>query len=192
MKRIILFLGVILLLLALMVGCNPSGTSLPVINSLIANPTTIDEGDNSTLTWVVTGAASVMITPNVGSVGLAGNFVVSPSETTTYTLTATNTSGSTTANVKVTVETGMKMAIDVVVEEILPEIPEIKLGEPYWCIKLDSSLPPGAIILEDSGTAAKSSLKITLEEEMFFFFLDLAPHSFYEHPVKYILVDKEG
>jgi len=136
-----------------------------------------------------------MITPEVGSVGLTGNFEVSPSETTTYTLTATNTAGSSTANVKVTVNTAMQKAIDVVLEEILPEIPEIQSGGPYWCIKLDSILPPGSIILEDSGTAAlllKSSLKITLAEEMFFFFLDLAPHSFYEHPVKYILVDQEG
>ena len=46
--------------------------------------------------------------------------------------------------------------------------------------------------MEDSGTAAKSRLQITLEEEKFFFFLDLAPGSFYEHPVKYILVDQEG
>ncbi|MEA3454110.1 MAG: C13 family peptidase [Candidatus Caldatribacteriota bacterium] len=192
MKRIILFLGVILLLFALMVGCGPSGTSVPVIISFFANPTIIDEGDNSTLAWEVSGAVSVMITPEVSSVGLAGNFVVSPSETTTYTLTATNTAGSTTANVKVTVNTAMQKAIDVVIEEILPEIPEIKSGEPYWCVKLDSPLPPGAIILEDSGTAAKSRLKITLEEEKFFFFLDLAPGSFYKHPVKYILVDQEG
>jgi hypothetical protein len=86
----------------------------------------------------------------------------------------------------------MQRAIDVVLEEILPGIPEIQSGERYWCVKLDSSLPPGSILLEDSGTTAKSSLKITLQKEMFFFFLDLAPHSFYEHPVKYILVDQEG
>lgn len=92
----------------------------------------------------------------------------------------------------VTVNTAMQKAIDVVIEEILPEIPEIQSGEPYWCVKLESSLPPGAIILEDSGAAEKASLQITLEEEKFFFFLDLAPGSFYEHPVKYILVDKEG
>jgi hypothetical protein len=191
MKRIILFLGVILLLPALMIGCTPSG-SAPIVTSFIASPTTIDEGDSSTLTWEVSGAISVVITPDVDSVGLTGNFVVSPSETTTYTLTATNTAGSTTASVKVTVNTAMQKAIDVVIDEILPDIPEIQSGEPYWCVKLDSSLSPGAIILEDSGTAARSSLKITLEEEMFFFFLDLAPHSFYEHPVKYILVDQEG
>jgi len=94
--------------------------------------------------------------------------------------------------VNVTVNTAMQKAIDVVIEEILPEIPEIQSGEPYWCVKLASSLPSGAIILEDSGAAEKASLQITLEEEKFFFFLDLAPGSFYEHPVKYILVDKEG
>jgi hypothetical protein len=49
--------------------------------------------------------------------------------------------------------------------------------------------------LEDSGTEAKSRklrVEITLQKEMFFFFLDLAPRLFYEHPVKYILVDQEG
>jgi len=76
-----------------MIGCTPSG-SAPIVTSFIANPTTIDEGDSSTLTWEVSGATSVMITPEAGSVALAGNFVVSPSETTTYTLTATNTAGS--------------------------------------------------------------------------------------------------
>ena len=192
MKRIILFFGVILLLPALMIGCTPSETSGPIITSFIANPTIIDEGGNSTLTWEVSGAVSVTITPDVGSMGLTGNFVVNPSETTTYTLTATNTAGSSTASVKVTVETAMQKAIDVVIEEILPEIPEVQLGEPYWCLKLDTSLPSGTIIEEDSGAALKSALKITLQEEMFLFYLDLAPYSYYAHPVKYILVDKNG
>ncbi|HER24460.1 MAG TPA: hypothetical protein ENO17_05395 [Candidatus Atribacteria bacterium] len=193
MKRIILFLGVILLLPALMIGCAPSGTSLPIITNFNASPATIDEGDSSTLTWAVTGASSAMITPDVGSVAsTTGSYLVSPTETTTYTLTATNTAGSSTANVIVTVNTEMQKAIDVVVEEILPDIPEVQSGDPYWCVKLEASLPPGAIILEDSGTAAKASFQMTLEEEKFFFFLDLAPNSFYEHPVKYILVDKEG
>jgi hypothetical protein len=194
MKRIILFLGIILLLPALMIGCTPSG-SAPIVTSFIASPLTIDEGDNSTLTWEVSGAISVVITPEVGSVGLSGSSLVSPSETTTYTLTATNTAGSTTASVNVTVNTAMQKAIDVVLEEILPGIPEIQAGERYWCVKLDSSLPPGSILLEDSGTEAKSRklrVEITLQKEMFFFFLDLAPRLFYEHPVKYILVDQEG
>ena len=192
MKRVILFLGVILLLPALIIGCTPPGTTAPIVTSFLASPTIIDEGDNSTLTWEVSGAVSVMIAPGVGSVGLIGNFAVNPTETTTYTLTATNTAGSSTASVKVTVNTAMQKAIDVVIEEILPDIPEIQSGEPYWCVKLDSPLPPGAVIVEDAGVIQKSSVRMTLEEEKFFFFLDLAPRSFYEHPVKYILVDREG
>jgi hypothetical protein len=193
MKRIILFVTVILLLPTLLIGCTPTDTSLPIITNFNASPATIDEGDTSTLTWAVTGATSVTITPGVGSVATTtGSYLVSPTETTTYTLTATNTAGSSTANVKVTVNTAMQKAIDVVVEEILPDIPEVQSGEPYWCLKLEASLPPGTIILEDSGMTEKASLKITLGEEMFFFFLDLAPNSFYEHSVKYILVDQEG
>jgi hypothetical protein len=79
-------------------------------------------------------------------------------------------------------------AIDVVVKDVLPTIAEIQAGGPYWCLKLDDPLPSGTIIEEDSG----STLKITLSEELFFFYVDLAPGSFYAHPVKYILVDKHG
>ena len=97
-------------------------------------------------------------------------------------------SGEITAQLIVSADTGMGDAIDVVVDEILPEIPEILEGDPYWCLKLDSILPPGTVIEEDSG----STLRITLEEELFFFYLDLAPGTYYGHPVKYILVDGDG
>jgi len=190
MKRKEILISILILaMLALINGCAPS---TPVVKTFFANPSVIVQGESSTLIWEVSGATSVTIVPGIGSVGSSGNFVVSPTETTTYTLTATNAAGSVTATVKVTVETGMKDAIAVVVEEILPNIPEVQSGEPYWCLKLDTSLPSGTIIEEDSGAALKSALKITLQEEMFFFYLDLAPHSYYAHPVKYILVDKNG
>jgi len=85
-------------------------------------------------------------------------------------------------------EMSMEDAIDVVVEDILPGIPEVAAGDPYWCIRLDSILPEGTVIEEDSG----HTLKITLQEDMFFFFLDLAPRAMYAHPVKYILVNEGG
>jgi hypothetical protein len=193
MKRIILFLGIILLLPALIIGCAPSGTTLPIVTSFIANPTTIDEGDNSTLSWAVTGANSVMIAPEVGSVGLTGNFLVSPTETTTYILTATNSAGSITANVTVTVSTVLKKVIDAVKEDILPDIPEVQLGEPYWCLLLDNTpLPAGTSIEEDSDIPVKAKANIILQEERYFFYLDLAPGAYYAHPVKYLLVDEEG
>jgi len=192
MKRTKFFtIILILIIFALINGCSPS-PSTPVITSFLADPQVIDAGGTSTLTWEVSDATTVTINPGVGSVALIGTFVVSPEETTIYTLTASNASGNVTANVNVTVSSALQKAIDVVVDEILPDIPEVKLGEPYWCLKLDDPLPPGTLIVEDSGTAAKLNLNIALEQEMFFFYLDLAPGSFYAHPVKYILVDEEG
>jgi hypothetical protein len=187
------FLTIILILImfALINGCSPA-PSTPVITSFLADPTVIESGGTSTLTWEVSNATTVTISPGVGSVGLIGTFGVSPEETTTYMLTASNATGNVTANVTVTVSTALQKAIDVVIKEILPDIPEVKSGEPYWCLKLDDPLPPGTLISEDSGTAAKLNLNITLEREMFFFYLDLAPQSYYAHPVKYILVDEEG
>ena len=181
----------ILIIFALINGCSPA-PSTPVITNFLADPQVIESGGTSTLTWEVANATTVTISPSVGSVGLIGSFMVTPQETTTYTLTAINSAGNVTANLTVTVSSALQKAIDVVVEEILPDIPEIKSGKPYWCLKLDEPLPPGTLIVEDSGTAAKANLNIALEQEMFFFYLDLAPGSFYAHPVKYILVDEEG
>ena len=192
MKRTKFFtIILILIIFALINGCSPA-PSTPVITSFLADPQVIDAGGTSTLTWEVSNATTVTINPGVGSVALIGTFVVSPEETTIYTLTASNTSGNVTANVNVTVSSALQKAIDVVVKEILPDIPEVKLGEPYWCLKLDDPLPPGTLIVEDGATAAKANVSIALEREMFFFYLDLAPQSYYAHPVKYILVDEEG
>ena len=85
-------------------------------------------------------------------------------------------------------EIDMQDAIDMVVEDILPNIPEVQAGDAHWCIKLDSSLPELTTIEEALG----DTLRITLDEEKFFFYLDLAPGVLYEHDVKYILVDKDG
>lgn len=181
----------ILIMFGLINGCAPA-PSAPVITSFSANPPVIDAGDTSTLSWEVSDATTVTISPGIGSVGLIGTFVVDPEETTTYTLTASNAAGNVTASVTVTVSSALQKAIDVVIEEILPFIPDIILGEPYWCLKLDDPLPPGTLIEEDSVNAAKLNLNIVLEREMFFFYLDLEPQAFYAHPVKYILVDEEG
>jgi len=97
-------------------------------------------------------------------------------------------SGAVTAQFVVEEEAGMEGAVDVVVEEILPDIPEVQGGNPYICLKLDSILPGGTIIEEDSG----QTLKLTLQEDSYFFYLDLEPGAFYEHPVKYIIVDEDG
>ena len=77
--------------------------SKPAVGSFSANPGTITAGQSATLSWNVTGATSVSISPGIGSVSSSGSQTVTPTETTTYTITATNDAGSSTTTAKVTV-----------------------------------------------------------------------------------------
>jgi hypothetical protein len=69
--------------------------------SLSANPTSIQTGQSTTLTWSTTNATSV--TMNGSPVALNGSQAYSPTATTTYTLVATNSAGSANATATVTV-----------------------------------------------------------------------------------------
>lgn len=91
-----------IIVLVLVAGCGPTPTA-PIINSFLANPSTITVGESSALSWSVTDATTVVIDQGVGSVASTGTTAVSPVTSTTYTLTATNTAGSVTASVTVTV-----------------------------------------------------------------------------------------
>jgi hypothetical protein len=75
----------------------------PVIESFSASPPSIVVGQSSTLQWEISGATSVSINQGIGSVPASGTRVVSPTGTTTYTLTATNSAGSVTTSVTVRV-----------------------------------------------------------------------------------------
>jgi hypothetical protein len=79
----------------------PGTTAAPVIHSFTASPTPIQSGMSSTLTWQVTGATSLSISPGVGAVS-GTSISVSPGSTTQYTLVAGNTAGSASAQVTVT------------------------------------------------------------------------------------------
>ncbi len=77
-----------------------SGT--PEVGSFIASITSISQGQSVTLSWgAVTNAQSVAIDNGIGSVGTPGSVVVTPTTTTTYTLSAV--CGSETATAVVTV-----------------------------------------------------------------------------------------
>lgn len=80
-----------------------AAAGVPVINSFTVNPDIIAVSDNSTLGWDVSGATSVSIDQGIGSVLATGTTIVSPAETTTYTITARNNAGTVTASAKVTV-----------------------------------------------------------------------------------------
>jgi hypothetical protein len=84
-------------------GCTGAPPTTPLINSFSAYPSTINEGESSTLSWSVTDATSVTINNAIGSVALTGTTAVDPIISTTYTLTATNGAGSVTATTIITV-----------------------------------------------------------------------------------------
>jgi len=79
----------------------PAATA-PLIVSFTANPTTINAGQSSTLSWQVSNADTVTIT-TLGTVALTGSQAVTPAATTTYTLTATHGNQTATASATVTV-----------------------------------------------------------------------------------------
>ena len=80
----------------------PTG-AVPAIASFTASPTTVSAGANVTLSWSVTGASYFDLTPQIGAIR-GNSVVVTPSQTTTYTLNATNEFGRTTSTVTVTVQ----------------------------------------------------------------------------------------
>jgi peptidoglycan-associated lipoprotein len=71
--------------------------------SLQANPTSINKGDATTLSWTSTDATSITIAPEVGTVVAQGSTKVSPADSTTYTITATGPGGSADSSARVTV-----------------------------------------------------------------------------------------
>jgi hypothetical protein len=75
----------------------------PVINSFTANPSYIQSGQAVVLTWTVSNASSVTLSPEIGSVPSSGSYNVTPGYTITYTLSATNSAGSVSASTTVTV-----------------------------------------------------------------------------------------
>jgi hypothetical protein len=63
----------------------------------------VSSGTSATLTWDVSNASYVIVSPQVGAVR-GTSVTVQPAQTTTYTLYATNQYGRSTATVTVTVQ----------------------------------------------------------------------------------------
>jgi len=83
---------------------------LPTV-TISASPETILQGESSTLTWSSTNADSVTIESGIGAVDLNGSVLVSPLQSTTYTITATGPSGTVTNSVTVTVTPQITLTI---------------------------------------------------------------------------------
>ena len=80
----------------------PPAPAQPTV-TLSADPTSIDKGDSSTLSWTSTNATQLTIAPQVGTVTAEGSTKVTPSDSTTYTITASGPGGSANATARVTV-----------------------------------------------------------------------------------------
>jgi peptidoglycan-associated lipoprotein len=73
--------------------------------TLSADPTSVNKGDSSTLSWTSTNATQLTIAPEVGTVTAEGSTKVTPLDSTTYTITASGPGGSANATARVTVTT---------------------------------------------------------------------------------------
>jgi hypothetical protein len=80
----------------------PQGAA-PAIGSFSATPTTAAANTPVTLSWTVSNASYVIISPQVGPVR-GSSIAVTPGQTTTYTLYATNQYGRSQATVTVVVQ----------------------------------------------------------------------------------------
>jgi hypothetical protein len=92
--------------------------ALPAINSFTASPGSIDSGQRTTLSWDVSGAATVTIQPEIGTVGPSGSLQLSPPATITYTLTAVNEAGSANGSVTLTVTPVVASKPDLVITDL--------------------------------------------------------------------------
>ena len=82
-----------------------SAFPLPVVSQFTVTPSLITSGESTTLDWQISNADSAEIDKAIGSINAtSGSLVVSPTTTTTYTLTATNGGGSITSEVTVGVD----------------------------------------------------------------------------------------
>ncbi len=118
-KTVLAFAGIMLLMAS---GCSkktpippppppaPAATNTttpssgkPVIAEFSVEPSNIERGQSAVLRWTVTGSNNVAIDNGLGTVPPSGTRRLTPSGTTTYTLTAMGTGGELTATTTVTV-----------------------------------------------------------------------------------------
>ena len=104
---------------------------LPVINHFTATPPSLLIG-SSTLSWDVSNATAISITPGVGNVGSTGSSSVTPASTTIYTITASNPAGAVYHTVQITkIVIGIKKPFtpinpNIIITPVLPVNPNFK------------------------------------------------------------------
>jgi peptidoglycan-associated lipoprotein len=95
----------------------PPPAAKPTV-TLSADPTSVNKGQSAKLTWSTTDANNVSISPEVGAVTPQGSTTVTPSDSTTYTITASGPGGNADATARITVNA--------------PPPPPVAAKEPDW------------------------------------------------------------
>ncbi len=134
----------------------------PAVNSFSAEPSTITQGQETELSWDVSGATSVSIDQEIGTVSSSGTQTVSPDTTTTYHLTATNSAGPVNASVTVTVKEPPEPGIT----SFSASPSSIAVGEPatlQWKVARASyvNIDQGIGIVTSSGTQVVTPTETT-------------------------------
>jgi hypothetical protein len=86
---------------------------LPITINVTANPAVLQSGNSASLQWSISGADGASIDQGIGEIPLIGNRAVSPTETTTYTISARNAGGTVNKSVTITVNPTINANFDV-------------------------------------------------------------------------------
>lgn len=114
MKKQLVVTGIIVMFFSVgLSGCNEvsnnqpfdkTASNPPIIKSFNVIPNVISEGESSTLSWFIINATYVYIDNDIGTVSLTGSKVITPTKTTTYTITAQNSISSIYSTTQITVK----------------------------------------------------------------------------------------
>jgi len=96
-------------------------TALPEIGDFQATPSNLTLGQQLSLSWNVTGASRVVISPDIGAVAPGGSRAVAPAADTRYTINAINSGGVTSRSVDVKVTQPSLNTSDLLVLDIFRE-----------------------------------------------------------------------
>jgi len=102
----------------------------PTISSFAASPPSINQGQQTTLSWNVSGATTVTIQPDIGGVVQTGSLTLTPNASVSYTLTANNEAGSSTSSTNVNVTPVVAGKPDLVITDIY-----LMASQVYYVIK---------------------------------------------------------
>ena len=127
------------------IGCGPAPVipaEKPTISSFSASPPSVTQGQQTVLSWNVTGVRTVDIQPALGSMGPTGALTLTPNATVTYTLTAANEAGSVSSTTTVNVIPVVAGQPDLVIENLF-----LQTWQVYYVIKNQGNAvaPPNEI-----------------------------------------------